>query len=55
MTGTVSFVKLVLIFALALGLAGTLLEATGFVGRKAVEAHQSGGISFRWLNDQLNR
>lgn len=36
-----------------LGAAGTLVEATGIVGREAAKAHQHGGISFRWLNQQL--
>jgi hypothetical protein len=36
-----------------LGAAGTLVEATGIVGREAAKAHQQGGISFRWLNNQL--
>ena len=53
MTGIVSFIRSVILFALGLALAGTLLEATGWVGREAVHAHQKGGISFRWLNRQL--
>jgi len=36
-----------------LGVAGTLVEATGIVGREAAKAHQHGGVSFRWLNGQL--
>lgn len=36
-----------------LGAAGTLVEATGIVGREAAKAHQHGGISFKWLNRQL--
>lgn len=39
--------------ALLLGAAGTLVEATGIVGREAAKAHQRGGIKFKWLNQQL--
>jgi hypothetical protein len=41
------------VFAIGLALVGTLAEATGWIGREAVHAHQKGGISFRWLNQQL--
>lgn len=47
------FYKSLIFVALALGAAGTLVEATGFVGREAVKAHQHGGMSFKWLNQQL--
>jgi hypothetical protein len=53
MLGIVQFVRSVVIFAIALGIAGTLVEATGCVGREAALAHRSGGISFVWLNRQL--
>lgn len=53
MVGVIQFIRTVILFAIGLALAGTLLEATGIVGRKAVSAHQRGGISFRWLNKQL--
>ena len=53
MFGIVQFVRSVLLLAFALGMAGTLAEATGFVGRGAVRAHQHGGMSFVWLNRQL--
>lgn len=53
MVGIVSFIRSVILFAIGLALAGTLVEATGWVGREAVHAHQHGGISFRWLNHQL--
>ena len=43
----------VLYVAIILGAAGTLVEATGIVGREAAKAHQHGGMSFRWLNQQL--
>ena len=39
--------------ALLMGAAGTLVEATGIVGREAAKAHQHGGIKFKWLNQQL--
>lgn len=53
MNGVVQFIRSIFLLAIALGVAGTLVEATGFVGREAVKAHQHGGISFRWLNHQL--
>lgn len=53
MFGVIQFIKSIIIFAIALGLAGTLVEASGCVGREAVKAHQRGGVSFRWLNQQL--
>lgn len=53
MIGVVQFVRSIFILAIALGCAGTLVEATGCVGREAALAHQRGGISFRWLNNQL--
>ncbi len=53
MGGVVQFVRSVFLLAIALGIAGTLVEATGLVGREAAKAHQHGGISFKWLNQQL--
>jgi hypothetical protein len=53
MGGVVQFVRSVVLFAIALNIAGTLVEATGCVGREAAKAHQRGGISFKWLNQQL--
>lgn len=53
MLGIVQFVRSVVIFAIALAIAGTLVEATGCVGREAALAHRRGGISFVWLNRQL--
>ncbi len=53
MLGIVQFVRSVVIFAIALGIAGTLVEATGCVGHEAAKAHLHGGISFGWLNRQL--
>lgn len=53
MFGIVNFIKSLIFVALALGAAGTLVEATGLVGREAVKAHQHGGMSFKWLNQQL--
>ena len=55
MFGVVQFIKSVIMFAIALGLAGTLVEASGCVGRKAIKAHQRGGVSFRWMNQQLSK
>jgi hypothetical protein len=53
MNGTVQFIRSLILVALLLGTAGTLVEATGFVGKEAAKAHQHGGISFRSLNRQL--
>ena len=53
MTGVVQFIKSLILLAIFLGAAGTLVEATGIVGREAAEAHQHGGIKFKWLNQQL--
>ena len=53
MSGIISFIRAVIMFAIGLALVGTLAESTGWVGREAVREHQHGGISFRWLNRQL--
>jgi hypothetical protein len=53
MTGVVQFMRGLVMLALLLGAAGTLVEATGIVGREAAKAHQRGGIKFKWLNQQL--
>ena len=53
MIGVVNFIRSLVFVAIALGAAGTLVEATGIVGREAVKAHQHGGMSFKWLNQQL--
>lgn len=53
MIGVVQFMRSLLLVAVLLGAAGTLVEATGIVGREAAKAHQHGGMSFRWLNQQL--
>ncbi len=53
MMGVVQFIRSLLYVAIMLGAAGTLVEATGIVGREAAKAHQHGGMSFRWLNQQL--
>lgn len=47
MGGVVQFVRSVFLLAIALGIAGTLVEATGCVGREAAKAHQRGGISLK--------
>lgn len=54
MSGVVQFIRSVLVLTLYLAAVGTLVEATGCVGRGAVLAHQHGGVSFRWLNRQLD-
>ncbi|MEY4616408.1 MAG: hypothetical protein RJB66_1368 [Pseudomonadota bacterium] len=54
MSGVMQFIRSILVLALLLGAVGTLVEATGCVGREAVLAHQHGGVSFRWLNRQLD-
>lgn len=53
MNGVVQFIRSLLYVAIMLGAAGTLVEATGIVGREAAKAHQHGGVSFKWLNQQL--
>lgn len=53
MMGVVQFIRSLVLVAVMLGVAGTLVEATGCVGREAAKAHQHGGVSFRWLNRQL--
>lgn len=53
MMGVVQFIRSLIFIAIALGAAGTLVEATGIVGREAAKAHQHGGMSFKWLNHQL--
>ena len=53
MNGVVQFIRSLVLAAILLGTAGTLVEATGIVGREAAKAHQHGGMSFRWLNQQL--
>ncbi len=53
MNGVVQFIRSLLYIAIMLGAVGTLVEATGIVGREAAKAHQHGGMSFRWLNRQL--
>jgi len=52
MSGVVQFIRSLVLVAIMLGAAGTLVEATGCVGREAAKAHQHGGISFRWLNNR---
>lgn len=53
MGGVVQFIRSLMFVALMMGAAGTLVEATGCVGRETVKVHQHGGMSFRWLNRQL--
>lgn len=53
MNGVVQFTRSLVFVAIMLGAAGTLVEATGCVGHEAAKAHQHGGVSFRWLNNQL--
>ncbi len=53
MVGVVQFMRGLVMAALLMGAAGTLVEATGLVGREAAKAHQHGGIKFKWLNQQL--
>lgn len=53
MMGVVQFIRSLFFIAIMMGAAGTLVEATGCVGRVAAKAHQHGGMSFRWLNQQL--
>ena len=53
MMGKVPFIRSLVLAAILLGAAGTLVEATGIVGREAAEARQHGGMNFKWLNQQL--
>ena len=53
MGGVVQFIRSLVFVALMMGATGTLVEATGCVGREAAKAYQHGGMSFRWLNQQL--
>ena len=53
MNGIIHFMQGLVYVALMMGAAGTLVEATGCVGREAARAHQHGGVSFKWLNQQL--
>ena len=53
MLGIVQFIRSLNYVAILMGAAGTLVEATGILGREVAKAHQHGGMSFRWLNQQL--
>jgi hypothetical protein len=53
MNSIIQFIRSLILAAIILGATGTLVEATGIVGKEAAKAHQRGGISFRWLNRQL--
>lgn len=53
MNGVIQFIQSLIFVALMLGAVGSLVEATGIVGREAVKAHKHGGMSFKWLNGQL--
>lgn len=53
MNGVVQFMQSLVYVALMMGAAGTLVEATGCVGREAAKAHQHGGVSLKWINQQL--
>ena len=53
MNGVIQFIQSLIFVAMMLGAAGTLVEATGIVGREAVTAHRHGGVSFKWMNQQL--
>lgn len=53
MMGVVQFIRSLILVAVMLGAAGTLVEATGCVGREAAKAHRHRGMSFMWLNGKL--
>lgn len=53
MSGPIKFVFTIIWFAIGLGIAGNLIEATGIMGREAAKAHIHGGMSFGWWNRQL--
>lgn len=53
MNGVINFIRSLIFIAITLGAVGTLVESTGIIGREAAKAHQHGGMSFKWLNQQL--
>lgn len=55
MIGVIRFIFAIIWFALALGAAGTLLDATVFMKDHAAKSYQRGGISHKWWNDRLNK
>lgn len=55
MIGVIRFIFAVIWFALALGAAGTLLDATVFMKDQAAKSYQRGGVSHKWWNDKLNK
>ncbi len=44
MNGVVQFIRSLVLVAIVLGAAGTLVAVTGIVGSEAAKAHQRGGI-----------
>ena len=55
MNGVVQFIRSLFFVAIMMGAAGTLVEATGCVGREAAKAHQHGGMSFRCPDRWISR
>ena len=45
MGGVVQFIKSIIMLAFFLGLVGSLVESTGWIGSEAIKAHRKGGIS----------
>lgn len=54
MFGVVKFIRSLIITTFLLGACGTLLEATGCMGKEAAKAYRHGGVSLLWLNKQLH-
>lgn len=55
MIGVIRFIFAIIWFALALGAAGTLLDATVFMKDQAAKSYIRGSISHKWWNDKLNK
>lgn len=53
MGGIIQFIRGAFLLAIALGIAGTLGEATGVMRIEAAKAYRHGGISFKRFNQQL--
>jgi hypothetical protein len=49
------FVITIINIALALEATGALVDAARFMAKMAIEARQSGGMKFGWLNRQLQK
>ncbi|MBL7555945.1 MAG: hypothetical protein JNM24_09005 [Bdellovibrionaceae bacterium] len=50
MAGAIKLIKFIIWFSLALGATDTLFEATEYLGKEAVKAHQKGGVKFKHID-----